>query len=225
MDGNNEDCIVHAAESSVMGMTDEKELLSGFSFEIDDTPSTLLATWTLLLRRSTRAEYVPIHMLHQNNILLAHLEIEETIQFSGYSKAVSDGISKAKCVNKIDATAVMKGLRGAKSITTPNFTVGFSTNGFSKKGCDLELRIGQSQAEVLYSPNIIDRDAIQLLGERFIALVDSVKQWPNVEVKVLPMMNVDQETTILCKWNDTDHKWPENHCIHHLFFEQVLSLT
>ena len=225
MDFNNNDCNVHSAKTLRMGMKGENELLSGFSFEVDETPSTLLAIWTLLLRKSTRAEYVPIHLLHQNNILLANLEIAENINFSDYSKAVADGMSKAKCLNKIDSTAVLKGLRGAKSITTPNFTVGFSANGFSKKGCDLELRIGQSQAEVFYSPNIIDRDAIQLLGERFIALVDSVDQWPNMEVKNLPMMNVDQENTILCKWNDTDHTWPENNCIHHLFFEQVSSLT
>ena len=66
----------------------------------------------------------------------------------------------------------------------------------------MELRIGQSQAAVHYSPNIINRDAIQLLGERFKRLLASVKQWPNVEVKDLPMTNVDQETTILYKWNE-----------------------
>ena len=206
-------------------MNGKNELLSGLSFEVDETPSTMLATWTLLLRKSTRAEYVPIHLLHQNNILLANLEIAENINFSEYSKAVADGMANAKCVTKIDSTAGMKGLRGGKSITTPHFTVGLSANGFSKEGCDLELRMAQSQAEVFYSPNIIDRDAIQLLGQRLVVLVNSTKQWPNIEVKSLPMMNVDQQTTILCNWNDTDHKWPENHCIHHLFFEQVSSLT
>ena len=196
-------------------------LAIGFSFEVDEAPTTLLAAWTLLLRRSTRADFVPIHLLHQNNILLANLEIPENIKFNEYSKRVSDGASKAKCLNKIDASEVLKGLRGEESITTPNFTVGYSTNEFSKKGCDLELRIGSIQAEVLYCPNTLERDAIQMLGERFIALIDSVKQFPNVDVGQLSMMNIDQETTILSEWNDTYHPWPENYCIHHLFFEQV----
>ena len=76
---------------------------------------------------------------------------------------------------------------------------------------------------LLYCPNTLERDAIQMLGERFIALIDSVKQFPNVDVGQLSMMNIDQETTILSEWNDTYHPWPENYCIHHLFFEQVLS--
>ena len=196
-------------------------LAIGFSFEVDEAPTTLLAAWTLLLRRSTRADVVPIHLLHQNNILLANLEIPENITFNEYTKRVSDGASKAKCLNKIDASEVLKGLRGERSITTPNFTVGYSTNEFSKKGCDLELRIGSIQAEVLYCPNTLERDAIQMLGERFIALIDSVKQFPNVDVGQLSMMNIDQETTILSEWNDTYHPWPEKYCIHHLFFEQV----
>ena len=204
-----------------MVMRDDKEMLSGFSFETGETSSTLVAAWTLLLRRSTRSEHVPIHLLHQYNIQMANLSISESVTFFEYSRAVTDSTSKANFLTTIDASAGMKGLRGAKSITTPNFTVGFSTNGFSKKGCDLELRIDKSQAEVFYCPKIFERDAIQLLGERFIALLDSIKQWPSMDVRSLPMMNVDQENTILCDWNDTKHTWPEGNCIHHLFFEQV----
>ena len=214
-------CTLHSKKTASMVARSESNLVSGFSFEVDEAPSTLLSVWTLLLRRSTRAEYVPIHLLHQNNILLANLEIPENLKFDEYTKGISDGTSKAKCLNKIDASAVLKGLRGERSITTPNFTVGYSTNEFSKKGCDLELRIGPSQAEVLYCPKTLERDAIQFLGERFIALIDSIKQWPNANVGQLPMMNSDQEDTILSEWNDTYHKWPETSCIHHLFFEQV----
>ena len=199
----------------------EYKLVSGFSFEVDEAPTTLLAAWTLLLRRSTRAEFVPIHLLHQNNILLANLEIQENVTFNEYTKTVSEGTSKAKCLNKIDTSAVLKGLRGERSITTPNFTVGYSTNEFSRNGCDLELRIGPNQAEVLYCPSTLERDAIQMLGERFIALVDSVKQFPSIDVGQLPLMNMDQENTILSEWNNTYHPWPESSCIHHLFFEQV----
>ena len=204
-----------------MVLNGKYELFSGFSFEVDDTPANLLAIWNLLLRKSTRAEYVPIHLLDQKSISLATLEIDENVNFSDYVKGVTNGISKAKRLKNIDTYAVLKGLRGAKSTTTPNFTVGFSTHASSKKGCDLELRIGEFQAEVFYRPKIIERDAIQLLGERFIALIDSVKQWPNEKTKKLSMINTDQENLVLRKWNDTDHKWPENKCIHHLFFEQV----
>ena len=83
------------------------------------------------------------------------------------------------------------------------------------------MRIKKHQAEVVYSPTVFEVDAIQLLVERFIALLDSVRQSPNFVVSGLPMMNVDTEKTILCDWNDTSHKWPESHCIHHLFLEQV----
>ena len=202
-------------------MREENELLPGFSFEVGESTSTLLATWALLLQRSTRAENVSIHLLLQDKVLLVDLEMAENIKFSEYAKKVADGILKAKHLVKIDSSAVMKGLRGMKSITTPIFTVGFSSEGVSKNGCDLVLRVSRSQAEVFYCPRLLERDSIQLLGERFRALLDSVNQWPNVEIGSLPMMNVDQENTILCEWNNTDHKWPEGYCIHHLFFEQV----
>ena len=213
-------CTLHSKNPGKM-VAQNSNLVRGFSFEVDETPTTLLSAWILLLRRSTRAEFVPIHLLHQNNILLANLEVPENVTFGEYTKEVSDGTSKAKCLNKIDSSAVLKGLRGERSITTPNFTVGFSTNEFSKNGCDLELRIGSNQAEVLYCPNTLERDAIQLLGERLIALLDSINQFPNIDVGQLPMMNTDQESTILSEWNNTYHPWPENSCIHHLFFEQV----
>ena len=217
-------CSLYSNKTDVMVARNTSNLVSGFSFEVDEAPSTLLSVWTLLLRRSTRAESVPLHLLDQNNILLSNLEVPENVTFPEYHKVVSEVTSKAKCLNKIDESAVLKGLRGERSTTTPNFTVGCSTNKFSKNGCDLELRIDRSNAEVLYCPTTFERDAIQLLGERFIALIDSIKQCPNTNVSHLPMMNADQENTILSEWNDTYHKWPKTACIHHLFFEQVYCL-
>ena len=196
-------------------------LSSGFSLEVDKAPLSLLPTWILLLRRSTRAECVPLHFLQENKILLAEVGIAENVKFLEYCDRVNVCMEKAKYLNKVDSSAVMKGLRGKKSITTPNFTLGVSMLGSSVQGCDLELRIKKYQAEVVYSPKLFEVDAIQLLGERFIALLDSIKQSPNLVVSSLPMMNVDMEKTILCDWNDTSHKWPESHCIHHLFLEQV----
>ena len=195
--------------------------LRGFSLEVDEDPLTLLPTWILLLRRSTRAECVPLHFIQENKILLVEADIAENVSFLQYCDRANVCIEKAKSLNKVDSSAVMKGLRGTNSITTPNFTLGFSTLGSSKQSCDLELRIGKYQAEVVYSPTVFEVDAIQQLGERFIALLDSIRQSPNLVVGSLPMMNVDMEKTVLCDWNDTSYKWPKSHCIHHLFFEQV----
>ena len=111
--------------------------LRGFSLEVDEDPLTLLPTWILLLRRSTRAECVPLHFLQENKILLAEVGIAENVKFLEYCDRINVSMEKAKSLTKIDSSAVMKGLRGKKSITTPNFTLGVSMLGCSMQGCDL----------------------------------------------------------------------------------------
>ena len=102
MDSKHNYCNVHFITLPKIAMKDKDTLLSGFSFEVNETPRTLLAIWNLLLRKSTRAEYVPIHLLQRDNILLTTLEIDENLNFSDYCKAVADGMSKAKCLTKVD---------------------------------------------------------------------------------------------------------------------------
>ena len=102
MDSKHNYCNVHFKTLPKIAMKDKDTLLSGFSFEVNETPTTLLAIWNLLLRKSTRAEYVPIHLLDQKSISLATLEIDEKVTFSDYVKGVTNGISKAKRLNALE---------------------------------------------------------------------------------------------------------------------------
>ena len=203
-------------------MKNKDGLLPCFSFQFNESPSTILAAWALLLRRSTREEYIPMHLFINDKILFVNLDIPENIEFFEYCKQIEDRKSKAIHLDKIDSSAVVKGLRGEKSLSSPYFTVGFSTDYDSEISCDLELRFKESQAKLIYSPKRLERDAIQLLADRLKTLVDSANQWTNIDAAALPMMSIAQENQILNEWNKTDHPWPEGYCIHHLFFEQVL---
>ena len=193
-------------------------------FETEQTPQTLLAAWLLLLSRSTRVKCVPVHLFQWGDISLMRLDVDgEDVNFAQYCQRIQDEAAKAKCIKCIDSSAILQGLRGAKSFTSPTFTLGFSHDHFAKASCcDLELKVGLQgrNASILYDSNVFESDAMQRLGEHYTTLMSMVKQRPEDGVHSLPLMKAGEEELILNEWSGCESKWPEGYCIHHMFCEQ-----
>ena len=204
-----------------MSITKKMEL--GVSLPTGIHASKLMAAWVHLIRRVIRAQYVPLHVFDDGQILLIELEVEENVQFMEYCKKVQQAVSKtAKQIPAIDSQAILQGLRSPACAKSPAFTLGFVISRLAGVSCDLELRIKSSLvAEIWYCSSLWDSDTIQRLSQWLSTLLISISENPNEKLNLLSIVPRDEFRLTVHDWNNTESPWPEGYCIHE-FFEQHL---
>ncbi len=128
---------------------------------------------------------------------------------------------------------------------TPIFQVMMVMQGEVSKGKEMEglriegmeLRTGKAKFEMMlevredagaiggsleYSADLFDKSTVERMAQHFTILLEAIVKDPQARLSELPLMSEAVQRQMLFDWNNTRADYPKDHCIHHLFEEQVL---
>ncbi|MBW4570975.1 MAG: amino acid adenylation domain-containing protein [Tolypothrix carrinoi HA7290-LM1] len=90
---------------------------------------------------------------------------------------------------------------------------------------DLTLMIEESEQGLIgtweYNTDLFNKETIARMCEHFQTLLSAIVTHPEQRVSQLPLLSEQQRYQLLVEWNQTAADYPQNKCIHQLFFEQV----
>lgn len=93
-------------------------------------------------------------------------------------------------------------------------------------GFQLELRClvdsGNWQAELVFDPARLRRNAVETLARRFATLLSGAAANPNTAVSSLPVMDAKERQQVVSAFNQTKADYPQGKCIHELFEQQAM---
>jgi amino acid adenylation domain-containing protein len=74
---------------------------------------------------------------------------------------------------------------------------------------------------VVYNTDLFDEATITRMLGHFTTLLEGIVANPQARIANLPLLSAAERHQLLVEWNDTFADYPQNHCIHQLFEEQV----
>lgn len=77
------------------------------------------------------------------------------------------------------------------------------------------------EAEFDYNYALLDEPYVTLISEQFQTLFDSALTNPESPITELEIVSAAQRQQIVVEWNKTNRDYELNHCLHHLFEQQV----
>ena len=72
-----------------------------------------------------------------------------------------------------------------------------------------------------YNTDLFDASTIQRLSTHLIRLLEQVVKTPELPISEVDLLSEAERHQLLVEWNDTQADYPQDHCIHHLFEQQV----
>ena len=89
---------------------------------------------------------------------------------------------------------------------------------------DLELRFDDGsdalQGQLRYNADIFEASTVERIADRWKTLLDAIADSPAQTIALLPLLT-GSESALLAAWNQTQHPYPSERCIHQLVQEQV----
>ncbi len=200
------------------------------------TSIMLLAAFSILLARYTREEVIhldlPTTQMHSTHSLTTSVAI---------SIDLTDSPSFTSLIQQIEAslhTRPEQHIAAAPGLAQNSQTITFSyqhllqhhSHPFSDRwphlDGDLRLDLIDSsegiEARWIYHTGRFEAATIQRMHTHFQTLLASIVAHPDWPVGQLPLMTEAERQQILVEWNATATPYPDNHCIHQIFEEQVL---
>jgi hypothetical protein len=152
--------------------------------------------------------------------------LTELMEQTGHAR--SEAVSRQDYFTLDDAESLPVGFsseekapaRSASGVTFSVFQQRNYVNGFQ-----LELRClvhsGNWQAELVFDPARLRREAVEVLARRFATLLTSAVANPNAAVSSLPSMDSKERQQVISAFNQTKADYPRGKCIHELFEQQA----
>ncbi|PEI96983.1 non-ribosomal peptide synthetase, partial [Bacillus pseudomycoides] len=76
--------------------------------------------------------------------------------------------------------------------------------------------------EIEYNTNLFVADTIKRMINHFNNLIQAFLENPNQSISTLSILTEEERYQLLTEWNNTEVSYQDNHCLHHLFEEQVI---
>ncbi|MED0858134.1 AMP-binding protein, partial [Bacillus pseudomycoides] len=76
--------------------------------------------------------------------------------------------------------------------------------------------------EIEYNTNLFFADTIKRMINHFNNLIQAFLENPNQSISTLSILTEEERYQLLTEWNNTEVSYQDNHCLHHLFEEQVI---
>ena len=91
--------------------------------------------------------------------------------------------------------------------------------------CELKIFVLPTEKSLTlkceYNGQLFQSASVQRLLEQFQTLLAALMANPQQNLANLPLLTETQQQQLLVEWNNTQQAYPQNHCIHQLFEEQV----
>lgn len=90
---------------------------------------------------------------------------------------------------------------------------------------DLEFDIRENatgiRGEILYDRDLFEAETIGRMADHYARVLEAASLQPDEVVDDLDLLGEAEQRRLVMEWNDTEHEYPRDRCIHELFEEQV----